>query len=260
MSAFLDHVVVMVDDLVQAVADYQALGFNVTPGGTHAGGRTHNALIPFADGTYMELLAFTDRDLFVRARELRERGRLAEMLHDGTALDTRFIPLAARGPGLADAAIAVRSLPDAIGRWRAMGIAMDGPYPGGRKRPDGVDIRWELGMPQVTSLPFLIHDLTPRDLRVPAAPDAHPNGATGIHTVTYGALDPEAARGALAALWDMDGSGGARSPGPERARIEVESETVREGPMRLTLTTWSARDVVVDESRAQGVAMRLRPR
>ena len=54
----LDHVVIVVADLARAVADYEALGFTVAPGGEHADGRTHNALIPFADGMYIELIAF----------------------------------------------------------------------------------------------------------------------------------------------------------------------------------------------------------
>ncbi len=54
----LDHVVIVVTDLERAMTDYQALGFTVLPGGEHADGRTHNALIAFADGTYIELIAF----------------------------------------------------------------------------------------------------------------------------------------------------------------------------------------------------------
>src|SRR5918998_5896519 len=54
----LDHFVIVVADLDRAIEDYAALGFTVTPGGVHADGRTHNALVPFADGTYLELIAF----------------------------------------------------------------------------------------------------------------------------------------------------------------------------------------------------------
>lgn len=51
MTFTIDHVVIGVYDLGQAVTDYRAAGFNVIPGGRHADGLTHNALIVFQDGT-----------------------------------------------------------------------------------------------------------------------------------------------------------------------------------------------------------------
>src|SRR3954449_3910124 len=55
----LDHVIIAVFDLDQAVDDYRALGFTTIYGGRHANGATHNALVCFQDGTYLELLAPT---------------------------------------------------------------------------------------------------------------------------------------------------------------------------------------------------------
>ena len=55
----LDHVIIAVFELDQAVADYRALGFTTIYGGRHANGATHNALVCFQDGTYLELLAPT---------------------------------------------------------------------------------------------------------------------------------------------------------------------------------------------------------
>ncbi len=54
----IDHVVILVKDLAQATADYTELGFTVVPGGEHSDGASHNALIAFADGSYIELFAF----------------------------------------------------------------------------------------------------------------------------------------------------------------------------------------------------------
>jgi hypothetical protein len=48
----LDHLVMLVGYLDRAVRDYEELGFTVTPGGEHADGLTHNALIPFRDRSY----------------------------------------------------------------------------------------------------------------------------------------------------------------------------------------------------------------
>src|SRR5206468_10550639 len=55
----LDHVVIAVGDLEQAIADYRSLGFTVAPGGRHPGRTSHNALIVFEDGAYIELIAWT---------------------------------------------------------------------------------------------------------------------------------------------------------------------------------------------------------
>ena len=49
----IDHLVIMVRDLGAAIRDYSELGFTVVPGGSHPTG-THNALIAFADGSYLE--------------------------------------------------------------------------------------------------------------------------------------------------------------------------------------------------------------
>ena len=60
MISAIDHIVILVHDLEAAVRDYTALGFTVVPGGEHADGRSRNALIAFADGSYLELIAFKD--------------------------------------------------------------------------------------------------------------------------------------------------------------------------------------------------------
>ena len=60
MLTRLDHLVILVYDLERAVRGYEELGFTVTPGGEHADGLTHNALVAFEDGSYLELVAFLD--------------------------------------------------------------------------------------------------------------------------------------------------------------------------------------------------------
>ena len=49
----LDHVVIRVDDLAVATVDYTTLGFTVVRGGEHTDRASHNALIAFADGSYL---------------------------------------------------------------------------------------------------------------------------------------------------------------------------------------------------------------
>ena len=56
----LDHVVVVLPALGPAVEAFAAAGFTVTPGGRHDALPTENALVCFADGSYLELLAARD--------------------------------------------------------------------------------------------------------------------------------------------------------------------------------------------------------
>ena len=168
----LDHVIFVVLDLERGVADWHARGFTVTPGGEHAGGLTHNALIAFADGSYIELIAFHD----VAAA----RGRHA------------WQPVAERGGGWADFALLTD---DAAADTTALGdLVVKAVDEGGRTRPDGVRLEWRNAR-LVHPLPFLIQDKTPRDLRVPGGPAAsHANGAAGILRVVVGSTDPVALR------------------------------------------------------------------
>lgn len=166
MVQAIDHVVVAVRDLAQASENYRQAGFTVTPGGEHTGGATHNALISFADGAYFELIAFTEPD---RPQEHRWWQKFTN------------------GEGTVDVALLSENLSAEAERLRQTGIAVDGPHDGGRQRPDGIDIAWK--MLDITSddapLPFVIEDVTARELRVPPG-DAtrHQNGATGIAGVT----------------------------------------------------------------------------
>lgn len=176
-SFSLDHVVVFVEDLDRASADYASLGFTVVPGGVHAGGLTHNALIPFADGRYLELLALTS-PWTLRALRMLPRSGLDGVLTRRSPLLRRAVRRIRSGEGLADFALACSPLTAVVGTGE-----IDGPVSGGRVRPDGQEVSWRLVFPRAPVLPFLIEDVTPRRLRVP--PDvAHANGAMGVQAVT----------------------------------------------------------------------------
>jgi hypothetical protein len=163
----LDHFVLVVLDLETAVAEHRQRGFTVTPGGEHAGGLTHNALVGFQDGTYLELLAFHD---------LAAAGQHS------------WAPVAQRGGGWADFALVSNDLRQDVA---ALGdLVARPPEDGGRTRPDGLGIAWRVARLQ-KPLPFLIEDLTARELRVPGGAAAkHANGITGVAGVVVDATDP----------------------------------------------------------------------
>lgn len=63
MAAQLDHVVMLLPyELITKPPAWITDNFVVSPGGTHADGKTENRLVLFQDGTYLELIAFVNDD------------------------------------------------------------------------------------------------------------------------------------------------------------------------------------------------------
>lgn len=179
MAFQLDHVVIAVADLDEAIADYRELGFTVYPGGVHHGGVSHNALVIFADGSYFELIAYRQ-----------------------AAPDVRWWQILSRaGEGFVDFALLPEDVDGDLAAARARGLALNGPFAGGRLRQDGARLDWKIVRPATSDLPFWCGDVTPRELRVPTGEmRAHANGVTGIASVTVAVRDAAASAGRYAAL------------------------------------------------------------
>ncbi|WP_114814890.1 VOC family protein [Paraburkholderia kururiensis] len=168
MTLLPDHLVVRVHDLKQTVADFAELGFTILHGGTHADGTTHNALIAFADGSYIELIAFL--------KEAREHRWWDEQRRTGE--------------GFVDFALLPDSVARAMEATYRRGLFYDGLVPGGRVRPDGTRLEWQIARPTTRDLPFLCGDLTPRFLRVPeGSAREHRNGAAGLASINVAVVD-----------------------------------------------------------------------
>jgi hypothetical protein len=158
----IDHLVVVVNDLQQAAKDYEQLGFTVVPGGRHPVG-SHNALVSFSDGSYIELIAF-----------YRE------------AVEHRWWHPLQKGERLVDFCWQTDDLEGDTAKLRAAGVTINPPVPWSRTRPDGYELKWLLSLATGNHrgvAPFLIQDLTPREERIPQRFE-HSNGATGIGPVT----------------------------------------------------------------------------
>lgn len=173
MATGIDHVVIAVNDLDQAIRNYTAAGFTVTPGGEHANGETHNALIAFTDGSYFEIIAW-------KAKKPQE---------------TVWLQRLRQGEGLVDFALRTVDLTTDVERLRAEGMDVPDPQPGGRTRPDGERVEWQtlrFDPAQHPSLPFFCHSTNDRSLRVPSGTAAqHENDVTGIDTVFVAVADIE---------------------------------------------------------------------
>jgi catechol 2,3-dioxygenase-like lactoylglutathione lyase family enzyme len=181
----LDHVVILVNNLAEAVQDYTARDFTVTPGGEHTHGNTHNALVCFADGAYLELLAFKTPE---RTEHRWDRYR--------------------DFPCIIDYCLGYDSAEAAVNAVNARGLNYRYTGESGRVRPDGVQLRWRSGTPATPErgLPFMIDDVTPRELRVPSgAARQHANGVTGVAQLEVLVSDLAQARQDFTALVGMDG-------------------------------------------------------
>jgi hypothetical protein len=257
-----DHAVILVPDLGRAVTAFEEQGFRTTPGGVHAGGGTHNALIPFPDGSYIELLAFTRR-LVARALPLLGSMGLGGLVSGGRdAMDERFRARAMRRSGFIDFALLPSSLDEDLERVRREGIRIEGPIPGGRARPNADPISWLLALPESPELPFFCFDVTQRDQRVPAGEVTdHPNGAVGITGVTVAVERLETSSARYRAMLGVDpeattpdGMGVARGRSFRIAGVDVVVVTTEdsthpiwrhlrthgEGPFELTMAVGSS--------------------
>jgi hypothetical protein len=203
MLTRFDHAVVVVDSLPKAVAAFGDAGFTVAAGGRHDALPTENALVPFADGAYLELLAFRDAGARAELRALRASAGWAAHLHGTSAIARRFLPRLAGPDGVADSVVTGERLARFANESRQREFVMTGPVAMRRERPGAEALAWELLLPAEDAIPFLIEDRTPRAWRVPASPEAtrHHNGATGVAAVELGAGDPAAAALRLADLF-----------------------------------------------------------
>ena len=156
----LDHLVILVDDLDAAAQGFREIGFAVQTGGRHGSG-THNRLVTFEDGCYLEIIAF-----------------------HAAAPEHRWWMLRSPG-GFIDYCVVTDDLSGDRQTFEDAGVSMTLPYPLTRTRPDGVELHWFVSVPKERGsclTPFLIRDVTPRRARIGEVL-SHPNGATRIRRI-----------------------------------------------------------------------------
>ena len=171
----LDHVLFGGDSLEEMETAFAEDGLFTEYGGPHGNGRTHNAVLGFTDGSYLELIAPIDRDRRAPRRDDLLRGNAGPC---GWALETSDIA-------------------DAVDVFRTRGIEMDAPIELTRERPDGRHLRWKLAFPgdfgPGTFYPFLIEDITPRTDRIDPAAVTDAPELTGLSKVLLGVQDRDVA-------------------------------------------------------------------
>jgi catechol 2,3-dioxygenase-like lactoylglutathione lyase family enzyme len=217
MFTGIDHIAIVVNDLESAIASYTRAGFTVVRGGKHPIG-THNALIAFADGSYLELIAFLKPNT----------GHPWQL-----ALE--------KGSGLVDFCMATDNLAADVESMRRAGARIGNPSPLTRDRPDGYHLSWVLATPEPPfngQVPFLIKDETPRDERVPRE-RSHRNGASGIRTLAIAVDDPGTSSRYYARVLgrpgtpinrpDLEGAGVSFAIGPNE--VQLLASKTDDGPL-----------------------------
>jgi Glyoxalase-like domain len=214
MFTGIDHVAIVLNELESAIASYARAGFTVVRGGKHPIG-THNALIAFADGSYLELIAFT---------KLNTGHRWQQAL--------------AKGSGIVDFCMSTNDLAADLDSMRRAGAKIGDPFSLTRDRPDGYHLSWVLATPEPPfngQLPFLIKDDTPRDERVPRE-RSHRNGATGIRTLAVAVNDPGVTSRYYARVLGRPGAP------VERPDLEAVGVTFTIGPNEVQLLASKSED------------------
>lgn len=183
MITTFDHVIVLARDIVECARSFENAGFSITTREDEGAHVAEHRLVCFPDGSYLELYAF-DRD-------------------NPEARSHRWFPYAELGEGHCDYSVTTSDLQGVLAAADAVGLPNSGFAEGGKKRLDGQE--WILRMTMLglgitrPELPFVLEDVTPRGIRV-SGTVPHPNGATGIRSVTVVTDDPDAAHDGLALL------------------------------------------------------------
>ena len=190
MLTRIDHVMICVPDLARGIDAYTRIGFDIYPGGAHAGRATQNA-IAFQQDDYLELLSL--RDPSAPAVPGSSDARLAEYL--------------ARGGGFRYIAVQSDDLAADVAAMRSRGVEVHDPAPGTRRAPGGQELRWlaaSLGAGNPLPI-FFIQHLTPlaERRRQVARAGEHPNGVLRLDRVYIAVPDVAASATTYARVLGM---------------------------------------------------------
>jgi len=210
----IDHLILYLprDPLTSTPRLPQSLksAFTIHPGGTHADGLTANVLIPLADNSYIEIIWFLPS---APADSIRDHWWGSDADRKGWA--DWCLTTFGEDAGARENWEGVNSVGKGEKGEKKKNVYAR-PIRGGRKRPDGVSVEWDVTFPLVVDkkgdeegeaeevnvrngqalrglLPFFCHDVTPRHVRVPAYSTAqpHPCGALAVLSLTVLVRDME---------------------------------------------------------------------
>lgn len=172
----MDHLLLGVPVLEQGIAWVtERTGIQAARGGQHPGMGTHNALLSLGQKQYLEIIAPDPTQ---------------------TMLASPFAFLqTVTAPNLLTWAAATNDIQRVAAQARLAGLAVDGPHPGARTRPDGQTLRWQtlfLKSDFRLLIPFFIE----WDVLSQHPSESAPGGCT-LHSFTFAHPQPERLRAAF---------------------------------------------------------------
>ncbi len=174
----VDHVGICGYRLEPLQQAFASVGLSAEYGGAHVTGGTHNALLGFDDGSYIELIA----------------PQHPEGFSGGDALQWASLKPDAARPCFW--AMDVPEITASVQTLRQAGFKMADPKAGSRKKPDGTTLEWETAAVDDGAggdiLPFFIQDKTPRSTRIQPSASVKGSDLTGVSIVVLGVKDLEA--------------------------------------------------------------------
>lgn len=216
----IDHVVLAVRDLDRAAAQYERLGFTLTPRASHDDRMgTSNRLAQFRGKNFIELLEVDRPEKLARHDFSRVPRFFSFGDHNRLALGER--------EGLSILVFASDDARADIRRFEAAGLATFLPFDFERQArlPDGsqATVAFTLAFtqsPEMRRIVFMVSQNRAQEFFWKADYQAHPNGAQGINAVYLASMSPGKDAAFIGAMFDGDVapiSGGMRiSCGPSQ--------------------------------------------
>jgi hypothetical protein len=198
-ESVFDHVILLIPhSQLGSPPQWLSDAFTILDGGVHEGGMTENKLVIFADGIYLELIAFAD-GLNPQHRAMHPWGKQPDghIIHWAHTITSREEE---KGPNSSEKRF--RAVQARI-EDSQVGIKYLDPEPGFRTMADDTKIIWANAIPNfddykgpiyVNQQPFWTFDRTPRSLRAPATPEntSHPSGVVGVAGISLFIKDKQA--------------------------------------------------------------------
>lgn len=178
----LDHILIRVEDLEKALADFREMGFNVYPG--NAGKKCHHAMIYFPDDSFIELV---DPSKFPASLTFLSKTGILNLFGPFFKRITHYVN---SGEQLLDYSVHTTAIEEFYKRIKPNNKKLKLHH---LKRTNhlGVKVEWKLVVSDSIELPFIMSDYSPDKLPVEEAV-THPNGITGIHTMWIEAVNRDA--------------------------------------------------------------------
>lgn len=207
----IDHLILVVDSMATVSRQFSDAGFKVVERADKGTRTTGQKFVSFADGSYIEILAFGEG----------RTGNEGNRLH----------PLFVEGGGWADFAVLTDDLDAMASRAEAIGKGVRPRRELSKSLQDGRE--WRLATVtfgqdlDAPYLPFAIEELGDRAARVPAG-DAvrHDCGATGIASITIDVADLDRAAGHLSQLLGREAQSSTDGQGRRIAIIRLDMQAI----------------------------------